>query len=265
MSAQTTTFTRSELQWSALLAVVIELGFFGLLVLAGANRAALETPAPPVESARPIAVTPVLDDLPLLKLGGKRVRAKLPDMWKKNPPVQRMQQASAPSPKAKQTPDAIPSTPLVRPDAKAPLPDAEVAKQVDQELLDAAPPDATPNTEGEGSPDGVKEGTEADPLKARVVSQYSLKIAAWFNARFRQPDVECDVLKGLRASVSVSVAADRSVAGYSVVRPSGNATFDERVRATLDAARGQQLPPPPPLYPDILGSQISTAFVGQCD
>ncbi len=35
----------------------------------------------------PIAVKPVMDDLPLLKLGGKKMRPKLPDMWKKQAPI----------------------------------------------------------------------------------------------------------------------------------------------------------------------------------
>ena len=57
-----------------------------LLVFAGTSRANVK---PAEERARmevPIAVHPILDDVPLLKLGGKKMRAKLPDMWKKNPP-----------------------------------------------------------------------------------------------------------------------------------------------------------------------------------
>ena len=94
--------------------------------------------------------------------------------------------------------------------------------------------------EGEGTADGVKEGTEADPLKARAVSQYYGKLQGWFNARFRPPSegAPCAELKKLGASVVVTVGGDRSVAGYSLVKPSGNSDFDARVRAMLDGAKG---------------------------
>jgi hypothetical protein len=187
-------------------------------------------------------------------------------MWKKNPPVQRFEESSAPSPMAKQTPEAIPTSPLTKPDAAPPPPDAEVAKQVDQVLLDAGAPPTQPNVAAEGSPDGVKEGTETDPLKARVLSQYQAKIHAWFNARFRQPtQIECETLKGLRASVVVSIGGDRQVVSYSIVKPSGNAAFDERVKSSMDNNVGQQLPPPPPLYPDLLNTNVRPVFQGQCD
>ena len=245
-------------------AAAIELSFLLLLVYAGSNKAIVKRAEERHRLEIPIAVKPILDELPLLKLGGKKkVRAKLPDMWKKNPPVQRFEAASAPSPMAEDNPEAIPSSPLVEADAAAPSPYAEVAKEVDQTLLDAGP-DAESTEEGEGSPDGVKEGTERDPLKARAVSQYLAKIQGWFSSRFRSPELDCEVLKTLSASVSVSVGPERSVAAYSVVRPSGNPEFDARVRATMDSIVGQQLPPPPPLYPDILGQTLSPIFRGRC-
>lgn len=265
--AKVNTYTASEIGWAWTSALSMQIGFFALLVIAGKNIHHVKAIEPPAEKVIPIAVRPVVDELPLLKLGGKRVRTKLPDMWKKAAPVQRFEAASAPSPKAEATPEAIPSTPLVKPDAAPPPPDAEVAKQVDQVLTDAAPPQPNaPQVEGEGSPDGVKEGTETDPLKARILSQYQAKILAWFNARFRQPtQVECETLKGLRASVVVSIGADRQVASYSIVRPSGNAGFDAAVKASMDTAIGQQLPPPPPLYPDLLNTSVHPVFQGKCD
>ncbi|HYO98266.1 MAG TPA: TonB C-terminal domain-containing protein [Polyangiaceae bacterium] len=255
-----------------LLSIAFSLGMLValFLVLAFAGQgAAIKAAPPPQPEARSISVKPVLDEMPLLKLGGKKVRTKLPDMWKKQPPVQRFEAASAPSPKAAKTPDAIPKTPLVKPDAAAPPPDAEVAKEVDQVLLDAAP-EPTPVAEGEGSPDGVKEGTEVDPLKARAVSQYLGKILGWFNARFRPPtgEIPCDELKTLSAAVAVRVGPDRRVAGYEITRPSGNTIFDERVRTTLERMVGEELPPPPPLYPDILQTTVTPRFSGssaQCD
>jgi hypothetical protein len=185
-------------------------------------------------------------------------------MWKKPPPSPKVEEKSAPSAQAKKTPDAIPTAPVATRDAGAPPPDAEVAKQVDQPLLDAGPKrENTP--EGEGSPDGVKEGTETDPLKARAVSQYKARITAWFNVRFHAPveQIECDVLKALNASVAVSVGADRTVASYTISRPSQNVAFDERVKSTMDQITGQELPPPPPLYPDILETVVQVRLSGQ--
>jgi hypothetical protein len=179
--------------------------------------------------------------------------------------VQRFEEKSAPSPKAAKTPDALPTSPLARPDAQAPPPDAEVAKQVDQVLLDATP-DAAPTVEGEGAADGVKEGTETDPLKARAVDQYRAKLVSWFNQRFKSPssaEIPCEELLKLSSGVSVSVNADRTVGGFSVTRASGNAVFDARVQSTMQGTVGSELPPPPPLYPDILPPVITPRFSGK--
>ncbi len=256
-------FSSSEVALAVALALTVEIGMFVLFIWAGESGLHIKPKELAAPEPIPMKVLPVLDDLPLLKLGSKKVKAKLPDMWKKNPPVQRFEEKSAPSPMADKTPDAIPTSPLALKDAEAPPPDAEVAKEVDQLLLDAGP-DAAPTVEGEGAPDGVKEGTETDPLKARAVSQYRVKLIGWFNARFKQPDIPCDELKALRSGVTVSVGGDRSVSGYSIRGASGNAAFDEQVRATLDRAKGEELPPPPPLYPDILESQLSFSFSGRC-
>lgn len=247
-------------------------GLLALLVVAGQSTSRIQAAEPPQSAALPISVKPVLDELPLLKQGGKKLRPKLPEMWRKNPPVQRLEAASAPSPKAEKTPAAIPSSPLIKLDASAPPPDAEVAKQVDQVLLDAGP-DAAPTVEGEGSPDGVKEGTETDPLKARALSAYHSKILAFLNRRFLAPSpeeagVSCDEAKKLRASAQVTIGADRQITGFSVNTPSGNGVFDGRVQSTLSGMTGEQLPPPPPLYPDIVQSNISVRYSGsnvQCE
>jgi hypothetical protein len=264
-------FRPHEILLSILFSAATLAAFFSLLVFAGKSKLEIEAKEPPPPMAMPIKVKPILDDLPLLKKGGKKLKPKLPDMWKKQPPVQRFEQKAAPSTKAEKTPEAATKTPLAKPDAAPPPPDAEVAKEVDQELLDKPDAEVASETE-EGAADGVKEGTETDPLKARAVSQYLARILGWFNSRFRPPSpsdsLTCEELKKLSASVSVSVGADRSVAGYTITRPSGNAAFDERVKSTMDAAVGQELPPPPPLYPDILGSTVTPRFSGanaQCE
>lgn len=278
MASQALSYERAESAFrphEILLSVVFSLGvlvaFFALLVFAGESGLEIEAAEPPPPIARPISVKPVLDDLPLLKKGGK-VKPKLPEKWKKQAPVRRLEQKAAPSTKAEKTPQAATKTPLAKPSAELPPPDAEVAKQVDQELLDD--PDTKPSDTAaeEGHADGVEEGTETDPLKARAVSAYLGKILGWFNVRFRPPEptaeLPCDVLKKLSSGVAVSVGPDRRVTGYTITSPSGNAAFDERVKSTMDRVVGEELPPPPPLYPDILGSTVNPRFSGrsaQCD
>jgi hypothetical protein len=251
-------FTQQELWLAVILAGSFECGFFALLITAGTNRANVRHLEAPVPSETPIAVKPVLDDVPLLKLGGKKMRPKLPELWKKNPPVQRFEATSAPSPHAPMTPDAIPSSPLAHKDAgPPPPPDAAVAKQVDQVLLDAGPPPKeSQQAQGEGVQDGVKEGTETDPLKGRAISQYKQLVIAWFNAKWHPPDLPCDVMKGLTVAGMPTWGPDRTVLGISAVRMSGNAVFDEAAKNTWANVIGQQIPPPPPLYSDITPNQF---------
>ena len=261
-SALEPVFKAREIALAFLLAFLVEGAFLLLWIYAGAGSAHVNPAAGEEPREIPIAVKPVMDDLPLLKLGGKK-KAKLPDMWKKQAPVQRFEESSAPSAKASKSPAAIPSSKLAPIDASAPPPDAETAKQVDQQLTDAAP-DAAPTVEGEGTADGVKEGTEADPLKARAVSAYRAKIISWFVSRFHAPtEIPCEELKKLKASVQVQIGGDRSVGAYTLTKPSGNSVFDAKVRATLDGVRGEELPPPPPLYPDILSTAELFTFSGQ--
>ena len=106
-------------------AAMIEAALFALAVAAGASSGHITKHEEPPPEPMPIKVTPVLDEAPLLKLGGKKVKTKLPDMWRKQPPVQRLEEKSAPSAKAAKTPDAIPTSPVAKLDAQAPPPDAE--------------------------------------------------------------------------------------------------------------------------------------------
>jgi len=257
-------FLPQELALAVFLTSVVEVGLLGLVILAGQNRAKVVAHEAEVKEEIPIAVKPVMDDLPLLKLGSKKVKAKLPDMWTKQAPVQRFEETSAPSPKAPKTPDAIPTSPLAKADAAAPPPDAALAKEVDQPLTDAAAkPEA--NLPTEGAADGVKEGTETDPLKARAANLYRAKLLAWFQARFQAPgNLPCDVVHALSASASISVGSDRTITAATMGRASNNSEFDARVKTALDNFVGQQLPPPPPLYPDLSpGTSLSPSFSGK--
>jgi hypothetical protein len=253
---------------------------FGVAVLVGAGFAlsasALERPAvvPEIDrgSALPVRVTPVLDlDAPLLKLGGKRDAAKLPDRWVRQTAKPRVEQRAFVSTKAGKTEQDAPAPEIKVASAatKPPPPDAEIAKQVDTPV--AAVVDAGPaaNVAEQGHADGVKEGTETDPLKARAVDLYRSKIAAWFSSRFRVSGsgLAKEELLKYRVGASVQLGADHTVSGYSLV-PSGNAAFDAAARAALEGAKGQAIPPPPENYPDVAQSQINVTFVcraNRCD
>jgi len=260
------TFLPSEMVVAAGLAVIIE-AMLAILLVTATNHTRIRPKEDILAEPDPIEVKPVLDDVPLLKLGSKKMKAKLPDMWTKKPPVKKLYEAtSAPSPKAQPVLEKIPDTPLAKPSATAPPPDAAIAKKVDPT---EKPPEKeeekpAPQLAEEGAEQGIKEGTEKDPLKAFAVGQYRMKISAWFNARFKRPtsEIPCDELKKLRASVVANVSGERTVTGYSIVKPSGNEIFDSRVKSTLDGivGSGAELPPPPPNYEDILGSSISVGF-----
>ena len=259
-------FRLNELIFACVMAAVIEVVFFTVLVRAGSTGH-----VEPVVEREPmptsIAVKPVLDDLPLLKLGGKKkLRAKLPDMWKKQAPIKRYQARSAPSPDAEDSVDAIPTSEVAIGDAGVPPPDAEVAAEVDEDFQpEAGVPEEESTATGEGAPDGVEEGTETDPMKARWISEYQLRVQRWFSARFSPPSTgaPCEELKKMTATVVANIGADRTVLGYVLARPSGNATFDARVRATMDAIIGQQIPPPPPLLGDKQFTSATPIFSGQ--
>ena len=265
-------FQASEVVIAAGLAVIIE-ATLAILLVTATNHTRIKPKEDIAAEPEPIEVKPVLDDVPLLKLGSKKVKAKLPDMWTKKPPVKRYEATSAPSPKAEAVKEKIPDTPLPKPSAEAPPPEAEIAKRVDEMIKtpDAGhPKKVEANLPTEGAEDGVKEGTETDPLKAFAVGQYRGKISAWFNARFKKPtdSIPCEELKKLRASVTVNVSGERTVTGYAISKPSGNEAFDSRVKSTLDGivSSGAELPPPPPNYADILGSTLAVGFhVASCD
>lgn len=241
-------------------------------VLSGAGLAlsatALDRPAAAPEIDRgvatPVKIIPVLDtEAPLLKLGGTRDLTKLPDRWVKQAPKPRVEQRSFVSPKAGKAESDIPPPEVKRaaPEDKPPPPEAEIAKQVDSPApaVSAAAP---ANVDEKGHADGVREGTELDPLKARAVDLYRAKIAAWFSGRFRVSGsgLASEELVRYRVSATVEIGPDRSVVGYQL-HPSGHPAFDAAARAALESSRGQSLPPPPESYPDVVQSRINVTFV----
>lgn len=254
--------------------------FAGVSVLAGAGLAARsvdlgqQAVAPEIDRpiSIPVRVTPVLDiDTPLLKLGGKADKQKLPDRWLKPVAKPRAEEKAFVSPKAGTSVKDIPSAnvPLASATAMPPPPDAELTKKVDTEVVDVPDAGKPANVDAPGASDGVKEGTETDPLKARAVDLYRQRIIAWFSSRFRVAGsgLSQDELTKLRASASVELSADRHVKGYTL-RSSGNPAFDAAARQTLDGAKGDAIPPPPENYPDTLQGSIQLTFVcreNRCD
>jgi len=260
------TFTGSELSIACAMAISVQVAFLGLLAYAGDSRGAVIKEEVDAAAEIPIEVQPMLDDLPLLKLGAKNpIKPRLPEMWQQRAPrpVKRYEERSAPSETAEDSEEAIPESELADKEHEAPPEDAEIVKEVEQDLEEDEEPVEDELTE-EGAADGSADGTETDPLKARQVDLYRIKIAGWFNARFTPPtdSVPCDVLKTLSAGVTVQVGGNRQITGFTVTSPSGNPTFDGKVASTITALVGQQLPPPPPLYPDILGSTVFPRLSG---
>jgi hypothetical protein len=244
----------------------------GLTLHATAFEQHTALPAVDQDAPLPVRVIPVTDvDAPLLKLGGEHNPQKLPDRAARPVVKPRAEQRAFVSSKAGKTAhDApAPEVKMAPADAKPPPPEAELAKQVDTPSVAAVDAGAPANVDQLGHADGVKEGTEVDPLKARAVDLYRAKIAAWFSSRFRVSGsglAKEDLLR-YRVSASVSVGSDRTVSGFSVVA-SGNAAFDAAARTALESARGQALPPPPENYPDVAQNRISVTFVcreNRCD
>jgi hypothetical protein len=244
--------------------------FVAAIVLVGAavaiQAAGLNAPAAMSENdkgmATPVRVIPVLDlDTPLLKLGGKK--AKLPDRWVRKKPVPVVEERAVVTTKASKNVEDIPDKEMKIIDAGTEVPDldASVAKKVDVEIKEAsdAGPSA-PNTDEKGDPNGVKEGTETDPLKAHVVDQYRARVAGWLTQHFHVhgSGLPPEEITKYKPSAVVQVSGG-TVTGFSVT-PSGNATFDAAAQSALQQVQGQSIPPPPENYPDVKLTQIHVTF-----
>ncbi len=217
---------------------------------------------------RSVRVIPVLDDAPLLKLGGKK--AKLPDAWVKKTPQKMVEQQAFVSTKAEKTAEAAPPKDLKVADAgtKAPDPDAEVVKQ--QETAIDEQSDAGEQAHAaEGHAAGDEKGTETDPLKARAVDQYRARVAGFFSSRFRVggSGLPEEQLTSIRVGATVTLSGT-TVTGFTL-NPSGNPAFDAAAQSALQSTVGSSIPPPPENYPDLgVGSSFSVTFYcgkGRCD
>ncbi len=242
-----------------LAAIVVEVAIYVVFATHVELRSLkVDKPPPPQEVA--IAVQPILDELPLLKLGSKK-KYKLPPMWRKRPPPEKQfKDVTAASTKAdKELPDKPVETDLAKADEEIPPEDAKSIKETDEEIDEKEDID----WDEEGHEDGVAEGTETDPLKAFRLSQYRSKIIAWFKSGFSYPEIDCGTLRSLNIRIAASVSQDRTVTGFTVTGASGNSTFDSRVKAHMQSKVGQQHPPPPPSDPEFWQPTISLNFSGE--
>ena len=263
--------TRLDLLWSVGVALGIELGMVAVASWAYARRAS----APLVDPGFgvPVELVPVAEAPPgLLKLGGGRSKILLPRAWRRQP--SRVVRADPQPPKPAPTPQTVAPAPEAQRDAPiaADAGSADAGEEVDagESVLssetgdEAAPSDGgtIDAPEGEGSPEGVPDGTETDPAVARAVTLYRARLIRWLAVRFsvRGSGLSEDELTRLEVSATVRVDERRRVAGYRM-QPSGNDHFDRAARQALENAVGLELPPPPPDYPGPVQREIHVTYV----
>ncbi len=247
-------FAGRDVVVAVLLAFCVEVG---LLVLLGTmeHRAgpARDVVLPPKAIA--VSINPVVEPK-FLKRGSKE-KAKLPTLAKPKPQAKkRYEDKSAPSVKAEKQREELPKNDVIKHDEEPPPKDAELARSVEPDI-EVDQPEPTLQNEI-GHEDGTEDGTETDPLKAHVVSQYRLKLIAWFKAGF----VTGDPSQCALSAVATVVISGGTFQSYTL-SSSGDAAFDARVRSTLDRKIGQQVPPPPPKYPELLTPTLTTRFSGK--
>lgn len=250
----------------AVATAAVVMGGSALVLRAAALGANAAAPEIDIGAGVPVRVVPVLDlDAPTLKLGGGRARAGLPRRWirQEKPGTETKVQ---PSPPAGTSSIHAPPSGVAAADAGAPA-DTEAGAPGETGADTGA--GAEPGPGGPGHPLGAPEGTETDPLKARAGDVYRSRLVAWFSSRFRVSGsgLPQSTLTKLRVQATVQLSPDRRVAGYTMTS-SGNAVFDAAARAALESAKGQELPPPPESYPDLVQTTISLTFVckeGRCD
>jgi hypothetical protein len=209
------------------------------------------------DNAQPIAVAIT----PVLKLGSKNPTS-LPSKWQRKQPVaaKTQPQSSLPSTKAEKTAAAVPTTTT---SAAAPVVDAGKVEPTSAAPADSSATAAVASTEG--NEQGAANGTETDPLKARAADSYRQTLIAWFGSHLQiRGKIPFDELKKLHVATRIEVTPDRKVGGFTITKPSGDPIFDGEVQSTLSRIQstGVELPAPPPMYPDFLGSSLPVGF--QC-
>jgi hypothetical protein len=280
-------FRPSELALASLVALPIP--FLGAFALAVSSASSLvELPAIDRGAAVPIRVKPVLDlESPNVKLGGGKVRVKMPTAWA-DPPAAAIPSEVRVSPRAEDDPAAIPSKelPMASPSSPEPLADAPTSTATPNAEAPGTPGvssdgpagDGPPTTvggasdgasgipgapPGPGAPDGDPNGDpNADPRKRNAARRYLGRVVSWFLVRFRAPCAELapEERKKFRAVASVVLGPDGTVVSYSLTK-SGLAAIDAAAESAMQSAQGQQIPPPPEDFPELRPNSTNVTFV----
>jgi hypothetical protein len=246
------------------LASLVQAGVVVAMLLARTSGGYAVQREPPPREMR-IAIKPVLDAA-LLKKGSQPQAARLPAMWKPPDPAKRVEPKPTPAPDHEKAPDTRPD-PSIKPEDKPPQTAQQrrvddLVKKMQSEAKEQQADE--PKLPDEGGADGVEEGTEKDPLKARAVDVYQQKMINWFKQGFTLPldELDCATLVGLSARVTARIGPGREVTGYSM-ESSGNPIFDARVRLAMEGRVGETVPPPPPNYPELLEPVVHPTFQGK--
>lgn len=183
--------------------------------------------------------------------------------------------AAAPKPAEPEPPPPAPTpTPAAEPDPAATTPAPEPAAQPDTPAENPEPaPSEQPSSTGDGtgepgaepggdpatpagsanvppglgSPDGTPDGQGVSPPKPKMTPQYKGILSGWFASFFRGPDVDPEERDKLRLPVSVTISPSGHITGYALAGSSGNGSFDDSVRRTMETIQssGAALPAPP--------------------
>lgn len=262
----TAAFSSKEIGWSLLVAGGIQSALIVVMLAVDSGKSLVaEEAAPPKEI--PIAVKPLLDEIHLAKLGGKKVKNELPDKWRKPVPVKRQEAVSAPTETAEKTPEAIPESKPLEADSEEepPKPEDEVVKEAPELPPDVQELKEEPKLQEEGFADGYEEGQETDKLKAMWVSRYRITIINWLRQGFNVGGLDCAEVEGKAAVAAVQVGPTGTVTGFTMT-DSGASSLDERARSAVNARVGEQLPPPPDNLDtsDVYNTTFSVKFNKKC-
>lgn len=267
-------FASWEIAAAVTLGLSVQLGF-GLLIL-WAKPSEMDFAEVDKQQEQPVRVMPVLDEeaLQTAKLGGKK--AVLPDMWQRAPAsIKKAIQdkpapppdVAAPSPKADESPESVPSkdkktrtVDSADPVEETPSPGASTGLASATASVGSPSLDATGGPEnGTGGPGCVGEGCTKDgKLDDFQAGQYQGRLISFFKRGFAVKGLGLppEEIKKLSVSVSVQLSGDGTVSSFTM-SSSGNATFDSAARSSLQAKVGQPVPNPPEERPDLRRNSLS--------
>jgi len=183
----------------------------------------------------------------LVAQGKPRPKGALPRKETPPPPA-----ASAPAPPSAPalSPSTAPSKTAKTMPGKAPPRKTQPSRQelMRRALANAAgavdnsprPRDELPLSEREGLPEGSPQGTATDP---QVGEKYFSEVHEAILANYVLPSVISERERlYLKASLLAFIGADGSLIKHSILKPSGNALFDQALEAALQKTK---LPAPP--------------------